>query len=231
MNYIKNLKYLKSNDIHFYVGWILLILGLILFVVGEFFWLYILPFQFFFSIGFIIIGAVVAFVPSATCSKDEDLDLAIKQHTDELCKKTAESLEKKLKNPTETPIVLGRYLLEGEGVIIRRGRKDQKYRSSIYQGAIIAYKKDSLYILQNTLSLISNEESQKVYDIPYSNKPSARVEEYVTNLITKNGTPKKEYHLIINDGNGVEIKIPVINSMMIDEFCENLSIEVKRQSS
>lgn len=231
MNHIKNLKYLKSNDIHFYVGWSLLILGLILFVVGEFFWLYILPFQFFFSIGFIIIGVAVAFVPSATRSKDEDLDTIIKQHTDELCKKTSENLEKKLKNPTEMPLILGRYVLEGEGVIIRKGRKDQKYRSSLYSGAIIAFKKDSLYILQNTLSLISDEKSQKVIDIPYSSQPRAWVEEYVTDLLTKNGSTKKEYLLIIDDCEGNEIKIPVINSMIIDEFCENLNKEVIRSAN
>lgn len=227
MNHIKNLKYLKSNDIHFYVGWILLILGLVLFVIGELLWLYIIPFQFFISIIFIIIGAVVAFVPSTTRSKDEDLDLAIKVFTDELCKNTVKSLEKKLKNPLEMPMVLGRYLLEGENVIVRKGRKDQKYRSSLYSGAIIAFKKDSIYILQNTLSLISEEKSQITTDILYADNPTARVEECITNVSIKNSASKKEHLLIINDGNNNEIVIPIVNSMIIDEFCERLNKEVQ----
>ena len=176
MNHIKNLKYLKSNDIHFYSGWILLILGLVLFVIGEFFWFYILPYQFFISIGFIMLGGMIAFIPSATRSKDEDLDFAIKKYVEDMSVKVVNDLEKKLKNSTEPPIVFGRYLLDGEGVIVRKGRQDQKYRSSIYSGAIIAFKKDSLYILQHTVSLISNDEGQRVMDIPYSDNPQARVE-------------------------------------------------------
>lgn len=227
MNHIKNLKYLKSNDIHFYVGWAILIIGLILFVVGEVFWLYILPFQFFFSIGFIIIGSIVTFVPSATRSKDEELDEDIKKYTDELCKKISDNLEKKLKDPTETPLVLGRYILEGEGVIIRKGRKDQKYRSSLYKGGIIAFKKDGLYILQTTLSLISNEQSERVIEIPYSNMPTAKIEEQIINLLTESELRKKEYLLHIEDNVGNEITLPIVNSMIIDEFIKSLEKEVK----
>ena len=222
MNHIKNLKYLKSNDIHFYIGWSILILGLILFVLGEFLWLYILPFQFFFEIGFIIIGAVVAFVPSVGRATEEELDNAIKTHNKNLCDKTTTALEKLMMHREDTPTVVGRYVLDGEGIIIRRGRRDQKYRSSLYKGAVIAFKKNSLYVMTTNLSLIDGQESESIIEFPYSAHPFATVEENFLDNLSKDGMRKREYHLEIKDDNNA-ISIPVENSVVIDELCEKLA--------
>ena len=226
MNHIKNLKYLKSNDLHFYIGWSILILGLILFVLGEILWLYILPFQFFFSLGFIITGAVVTFVPAAGRATEEELDNEIKAHTEHLCQKTSSALEKLMLYRDETPTVVGRYVLEGDGIIVRRGRRDQKYRSSLYKGAVIAFKKNALYVMTTNLSLVDGQKSENVVEFPYTSHPEATVEESFVDSLTKNGIRKRAYTLTIKDDNN-SVSIPIENSVVIDELCEKLSRSVR----
>ncbi len=222
MNYIENKKYLKSNDLHFYIGWCLLGVGVFLFVVGELFWLYILPYQWIFSILAIIAGALTAFLPRMNRGTEESLDEAVKKTNDELCQIVLTTLEKKLKNKGEPPAVVGHYLLSGKDLIIRKGRKDEKVRSSRYTTALLSFTKDELHILQSTFSLISDESSQQVYEIPYQHAPHALIEEVHLTL------PKGSYlqkELVILENEHEIVRIPVENSVFVDELCRRINTE------
>ena len=63
MDYSKNLRYFKGSDTHFYVGIVLLAIGVIMIVLSYFFWVYLVPYQDFAAIALVIIGACIAWIP------------------------------------------------------------------------------------------------------------------------------------------------------------------------
>ena len=220
MNYIENKKYLKSNDLHFYIGWCLLVVGVALFVVGELFWLYILPYQWIFSILAMIAGALIAFLPRMNRGTEEGLDEAVKKINEELCGTVSHTLEKKLKNKGEPPFVVGHYQLSGTDLLLKKGRRDEKYRSSRYTTALISFTKDGLYILQSTFSLISDESSRQVFEIPYQNSPRASIEE--VRLTLPKGTYLQKELVIFDNGREI-VRVPVENSVFVDDLCKRIN--------
>lgn len=225
MNYIENKKYLKSNDLHFYIGWIILVAGLVLFVMGELFWIYILPYQWIISIALLIVGALVTFLPRVGRGSEESMDQEVKVHCEKLSESTVTALGKKLKNQGEAPSLIGHYLLEGENLLLRSGRKDEKIRSSRYIGASIAFTKEGIYILKSDFSLISNEESQTVTEISYQDHPEGRIEEKELQIAGKR-VKIKELVLLAQ---GVErIRITTENSVFVDELCQRINVESQR---
>ena len=227
MQYTKNQKYLKGNDTHYYIGLVLVGLGVLLFMMGEMMWIYIVPYQFFLATGMAIVGGLLICVPSAGAANEEEIDAEVKARIDELSARALEALPKNMKKQAESPTVVGQFILDRDNVLIRKGRKDGKYRSSLYSAAIIIYKTESVYVHLCTFSLVSDEINEITYDIPYMNKPKAEIEASDNVLINNKATVSLK-QLIITDNEEINIRIPVINSVLIDEICEKLNSEVKR---
>ena len=103
-------------------------------------------------------------------SLEEEIDKYVKDKIDTLTSRVTESMPKSKNQTQESPTVVGNYIFDKEDIIIRKGRKDGKYRSSLYSAAVISYKKESVYIHQCTFSLVSDVTSENVYDIPFSEK-------------------------------------------------------------
>jgi hypothetical protein len=76
MNYKKNLNYFHSSDKWYYIGLPIGILGCILFV-GALFFFFLIPYQMPVGIILTAIGASIAFLPYARCSKESEIDEAI----------------------------------------------------------------------------------------------------------------------------------------------------------
>ena len=83
---------------------------------------------------------------------------------------------------------------------------------------------------QHIFSLISDKSEENSYEIPYENIPKAIVREKNVYLQDKKLTVKTQ-ELHITDKDGTEIIVPVINSVIIDEFCEKLNSEVKKKTA
>ena len=222
MDYKKNLKYLKSNDVIFYIGSIPLIFGIVLFALARLFRVYIIPFQSLSGMLLAALGLALMYVPPSMHSNEDDLDNAVESHMNKLLNDTVNVLEKKLKTSVEPPVVLGRYVLDADGAIVRKGRKDQRYRSSLYSGAVIAFKKDGFQVVQSTLSLISDQNDQRVSEFCFADRPTAETAERMTALKGQGGMMKREYDLVISDGKGNEIRIPIVDSVLIDDLCERI---------
>ena len=227
MQYTKNQKYLKGNDTHYYIGLVLVGLGVLLFMMGEMMWIYIVPYQFFVATFMAIIGGLLICIPSAGAANEEEIDAEVKARIDELSARAVDALPKNMKKQAESPTVVGQFILDRDNVIIRKGRKDGKYRSSLYSAAIIIFKTESVYVHLCTFSLVSDESNETTYDIPYTNKPKAEIEARDNVLINNKATVSLK-QLIITDNEETNIRIPVINSVLIDEICDKLNGEVKR---
>lgn len=75
MDYRKNIRYFKSSDVHFYVGIPIVIIGIILFVVGQFFWIYFIPYQSGRQLLDVLVGAAIAWIPRWMRSDEKEIDV------------------------------------------------------------------------------------------------------------------------------------------------------------
>lgn len=229
MNYKKNRKYLSGSDTLHYIGLGLAILGGVLILIGEMFWIFIIPYQYYVALALAAIGGILVLISSAGAANLDEIDAQIKEKTDALIKDTEELIPKNKARQTEAPVLLGNFILEGDDVIVRKS-KDGKYRSSLYSAAAVLYKKESICVSQHIFSLISDKSEENSYEIPYENIPKAIVREKNVYLQDKKLTVKTQ-ELHITDKDGTEIIVPVINSVIIDEFCEKLNSEVKKKTA
>lgn len=51
-----------------------------------------------------------------------------------------------------------------------------RYYSSLYSGAVVAFRKKGAYVSKDVFSLISDESTRSAADIPFSDEPHAFVE-------------------------------------------------------
>ena len=148
MEYGKNLRYLKSSDLHFYVGIVLLAMGAIFLMLGWFFWIYVLPYQDIISLFLVLLGGCIAWIPRSMRSDEKEIDKCVAERTSEYSKDVIDRfhLSGDLLSKME-PIVTGGFVLDEDGVVFRRGKNDRKYRSSHYIAtALIFTKNGSLFL-------------------------------------------------------------------------------------
>ena len=220
MEYQRNLKYYKSNDKHFYVGVIILGVGVLLFALGNFLRLRFLPSQTPISMIIMGIGAVVAFVPSSGRSGEADIDEAVLSMTRDYGKETEESVRITLSRRIN-PAVIGDYVYDGEDILVRRGRTDRKYRTSKYAVSALLFTKDGIYIAQKTFSLIEDSVTETEMEFIFEDMESicAECEERVFD--EKNKT--KIWFLVIKENGKEPARLPVKYNATVDKLCDDVS--------
>ena len=226
MHYTKNQKYFKGNDTHYYIGLVLVGLGVILFMMGEMMWIYIVPFQLFVATAMAIVGGLFISIPSSGASNEEEIDNQIKQITNEMILYTTDTIRKEEKKEPEIPILLGNYIFE-EGVLVRSGRKDGKYRTSLYSAVVIAFKKESVFIYQSKFSLIEDQKKNDIAGIDYKSEPRASIGS--RDYVLANNKKVTMREMIIENRDGLVISFPVMNSIIVDELREKLNDMVLRK--
>ena len=159
MNYQKNLKYFESNDKHFYTGLGILGVAVILFALTVFFHVRMFPFQ---EVAVMIVaaaGAITAFVPLYYRSSVAEIEEAIAKKMAGYDEQTIESvgitglIPSKLKST-----VTGNYVYDAEGVMLRKGKDDRKYRSTLYKTCAVIFTKYGIYVAQKVFSLVEDKE-------------------------------------------------------------------------
>lgn len=233
MDYNKSKNYLSSNDKLFFIGWVITAVGLLLFACSFVFGIYILPYKYekIVCFGLIIAGLVLSYLPGTKRATAEELDQYINAKTKELSENIAETLEKTLKDPEEKPYSTGHYVYDSEGILIRRGLKDGEFRSSLYTVSLFAFKKSGIYILKNTFSLISDNESEEIFDIPYADSPKAFVED-IEYILPGDMDHKRIRRELVITVNGKEtVRVPSVNSMAVDDIKDSINSETERYFS
>ena len=127
MEYEKNFRYLKSSDLHFYVGIVLLAMGAVFLMLGWFFWIYVLPYQDIISPFLVLLGGCIAWIPRSMRSDEKEIDKCVAERTSEYAKDVIDRfhLSGDLLSKME-PIVTGGFVLDEDGVVFRRGKNDRK---------------------------------------------------------------------------------------------------------
>ena len=226
MEYGKNLRYLKSSDLHFYVGIVLLAMGAIFLMLGWFFWFYFLPYQDIISLFLVLLGGCIAWIPRSMRSDEKEIDKCVAERTSEYAKDVIDRfhLSGDLLSKME-PIVTGGFVLDEDGVVFRRGKNDRKYRSSRYIATALIFTKNGIFAATKMFSLIEEDENESVKEILFYDIDDAAV-----NVTEKQvGDEKvKFYRLAITASGKTVLDIPVVPSAQMDQLCgEILAQSVK----
>ena len=220
MEYERNLKYYKSNDKHFFTGVIIIGVGALLFIIGNVLGFDFLPRQTQISMVIAGIGAAIAFIPSAGRSSEHDIDDAVTRATYRYDEETVENVNLRLSRRIK-PMLLGEFVYDGEGVLVRRGRSDRKYRSSKYVASAFIFTNDGIYISQKTFSLIEDNtvETEMEFVFEYMDGVSTVCEERVFGEKDR----VKLYFLVINEDGKEAARIPVKYNARVDKLCDDIN--------
>lgn len=228
MNYKKNLNYFHSSDKWYYIGLPIGILGCILFV-GALFFFFLIPYQMPVGIILTAIGASIAFLPYARCSKESEIDEAICVASENYSKQISEQLffESQLAKNTP-PLTVGRYIYETD-LLMRRGRTDRTCRTSKYSVAKIFCTKYGIAIAGKSFSLIEESENEHINSFSFSDMDRVAVidEQFVCKDQTK---IKVSYFVIMKDSNEI-FRLPVKHAVAIDQLCHAINETIRKSSN
>ena len=220
MDYKKNLKYYQSNDKHFYVGVIIIGIGALLFAIGNVLGFRLMPMQTPISMTIAGIGAAIAFIPSSGRSSERDIEDAVLRATHKYDEQVAESVNITLSRRIK-PVLLGEFVYDGEGVLLRRGRSDRKYRSSKYTATALLFTNDGIYVSQKTFSFIEDNTVETDMEFIFENIDEAYTvcEERVFGESDK----VKLYFLVISENGKEAVRIPVKYNAIVDKVCDDIN--------
>ena len=226
MDYLKNLKYYNSKDTHFYVGVVILVIGGVLFALGQFFHAFWLPYQTTIGLIVAIAGGLVAFVPRYMRSSGKDIDDAVEMMTHDYANAAAESIgitHMLLKKPRS--VYFGRYTYDGENVLVRRSKTDAKYRSNAYTASAILYTRSGIFVSQKSFSLTDDRVNETVWDRVYGALEKAEVESIEHTFADEH--KKNLFFVVITAEDGTKIRLPAEHNAALDRICEDINDQIK----
>jgi hypothetical protein len=228
MDYKKNLNYFHSSDKWYYIGLPIGILGCILFV-GALFFFFLIPYQMLIGMILTAIGASIAFLPYARCSKESEIDEAVCIASENYSKQISEqlSLENQLAKNTK-PLTVGGYIYEND-LLMRRGRTDRTCRTSKYSVAKIFCTKYGIAIAEKSFSLIEESENEHINSFSFSDMDRVAVidEQFVCKDQAK---IKVSFFVIIKDNKEI-FRLPVKHDVAIDQLCHAINETIRKASN
>jgi hypothetical protein len=166
------------------------------------------------------IGAIIACAPASTRSNENDIDSAVLVETDKYDQTVAENVNVTLSQRIK-PVLFGDFLYDGEGVLLRRGRTDRKYRSSEYLASALIFTKDGIYISQKHFSLIEDKTVET--DMEFIYEDMDEVYSVCEERVFGESDKVKIYFFVIKE-NGVEkARIPVRYNAIVDKVCDDIN--------
>ena len=226
MDFEKNLKYYHSNDTHFYIGFVTLIIGGVFFAIAQLFQFWFFPYQPTISLIIAIVGALIAFVPRYMRSGGQDIDNAVEMMTKEYATASIENIgitHMVLKKPH--PVQLGSFTYDREDLLVRRSKTDSKYRSNAYTVSAILFTKAGIFVSMKNFSLTDDRVDETVSDFVYTDLEKADVTAWEQTLPDEH--KKKLFAIVITAADGTELHLPAEQSAALDRICEDINDQIK----
>lgn len=224
MDYKRNLRYFHSNDKWYYIGFPIFIVGSILFACWIIYFV-VIPYQAPIGMFLAIIGAAIAFLPYARCSKESEIDNAIQEISAAYSKEIDDrlSLKRELKKNVE-PLTIGNYVYEKD-LLMRRGRIDRRCRTSMYCISRIFCLNAGIIISQKTFSLIDETSNEHMDTFFFSDIDSVAItkEPFLCNDQFK----IQVSYFVIRKDNAELLRLPVMHDMAIDRLCAEINEMIK----
>ena len=220
MNIKHNINYFKMSDLLAYIGAGCMLIGLPLFIFapGILFWI---------SAIIIPIGAVAFIVGVSVRSNDKDMDLTVKQQTEDLY----EDLNENAKYVRRVVQRVPPFTIEGyeyeEGLHLRKA-KSGVIRSSKFTKTFIYMLKDGVYIKSRTVSLIGEASKNKSTEISFDLlKDLELCKEEKEIVYRKKKFTIKAVRLYFRYVNGLTVSVPVGNEIRAQEAIERITHSLK----
>ena len=225
MNYKKHFNYFHSTDQWYYIGLPIAILGCIL-VVGALFFFFVIPYQMPIGMTVAAIGASIAFLPYARCSKESEIDEAVCVASENYFKQISEqlSLENQLAKNTKS-LTVGGYMYEDD-LLMRRGRTDRICRTSKYSVAKIFCTKYGLVVAGKAFSLIEESENERMDSYSFSDMDRVAVTD--EQFVCKDGSKIKVSFFVITKDNKELLRLPVKHDVAIDQLCHTINEMIRK---
>lgn len=230
MDFEKNLKYYHSNDTHFYIGFVTLIIGGVFFAIAQLFHFWFFPYQPTISLIVAIVGALVAFVPRYMRSGGQDIDNAVTMMTKDYATASAENIgitHMLLKNPR--PVQFGSFTYDRDDLLVRRSKTDAKYRSNAYTVSAILFTKAGIFVSVKKFSLTDDRVEETVSDFVYLDLKNAEVT--YTEQTLPDGHKKRLACIVITTSDGTALHLPAEQSAALDRICEDINDQIKMAKS
>ena len=226
MDFEKNLKYYNSNDTHFYIGFVTLIIGGVLFALAQLFHAFFLPYQPTIGLIVAIIGALVAFVPRYMRSGGQDIDNAVEMMMKDYATASIENIgitHMVLKAPR--PVQFGSFTYDREDLLVRRSKTDSKYRSNAYNMTAILFTKAGMFISVKNFSLTDDRVEETVSDFVYTDLDKAEV--VYTEKTLPDEHKKRLAFIVITANDGTTLQLPAEQSAALDRICDDINDQIK----
>ena len=225
MNYKKHFNYFHSTDKWYYIGLPIAILGCILFVSALFYFFFI-PYQI--PIGMVLtaIGALIAFLPYSRCSKEAEIDEAVRTVSESYAKDVCDrlSIGNQLIQTVE-PLTVGGYVYEDQ-ILMRRGRIDRTCRTAQYSAAKIFCAKQGIIIAEKSFSLIEESENERMDSYSFADMDHTAVVD--EQFICKDQSKIRVSYFVITKDNNEIFRLPVKHDIAIDKLCNTINEMIRK---
>ena len=211
-----HINYFKRSDSLKYIGIVLAVLGVFLYMFG---WSYI---SYIIATIALPIGGVLFIIGSSGRASDGDINEYIAKRTEgiEIDLENNPSIKKRLLKqiPVET--------VEGyeyrDGLMVTKA-KDGSIRSSEYTKSVLYSLSDALHIVSRRISIVSDETCDEDVEILYSNISDIRLENTDAKLtFGKKSFKTSDVRLVIKYDGEKSISLPAHDNATLDNFIEIL---------
>ena len=216
MNIKNNINYFKKSDLLKYIGIGMIVIGGICFFLDFLrFWSYIIPMV------FIPTGAVLFIIGSSARSNDNDIELCIERLTDGLDARLENNVKYKRRIFANTHPMIAEGFEYKKGLMFKRAKKDNSLRTSEYTKAVIYVLTDGLHITMRTVSLISDDVINDVYEILYDDIIKLEIKKEQNDFtFNQKVFSAKMTTLLIECKDNFIISIPIHDDMKAIQFVE-----------
>lgn len=210
-----NKNYFKFNDSLKIIGGVLLVVGLLLLWLG---WSYI---SWILMLIFTPTGLAIFLYASIVRSNDADIMEDIEKALEDMDISIENSPHYNKRAKYQDPYTINGF--EYDGDLLFQKARDGSVFSTKYTRSAIHILSDRLYVFSKTVSPVSDESENNVYDIPFDEIAKCEI-----SAITKKVTYKKSYFLAkqttlditLNDR---VVKLPIHNDVNSEEFIKKLN--------
>ena len=215
-NFKSQINYFKKSDTFKYVGGILAVLGVLLYMFG---WSYV---SYIIATVFLPAGGVLFLIGSSGRASDGDINEYIEKHTEgiELDLENNPSIKKRILKQLPIEVVEG---YEYKAGIMAMKAKDGSVRTSEYTKSLIYPLTDGVCVVSRSISLVSDEVCDREIELSYSQIADIRLERNETRLsFGKKSFKVWDVRLVIEyDGDKV-LSLPARDNASLDSFMEAL---------
>lgn len=216
-NHKSQINYFKRSDTLKYVGIVLAVIGVALYMFG---WSYI---SYIIATIALPIGGVLFIFGSSGRASDGDIDEYISKRTEGIEIDLENNLNIKKRILKQVPIETVEGYEYENGLMVTKA-KDGSIRTSEYTKSLLYPLSDAIHIVSRKISVIADEVHDDSIEILYSSISDIRIEKEETKLTFEKNSFKASYvRFVVEYDGGKVLSLPARDNASLDNFIEKIT--------